>query len=269
MKLHILSDLHLEFAARHTPYVPAATEAEVVILAGDIHNGTRGIDWAEQMFPRQMVLYIPGNHEYYDGEWAPVLEALKQRASITANVHVLDNDELIFGGVRFLGATLWTDFELLGHANTRSAMASARTRVVDFRAIRVDSERPLTPEQTVIWHRAAVTFLKRRLAQPYGGKTVVVTHHAPHPNSIHARWAGDVVNAAFVSDLSHLMSRAVLWVHGHTHDSFDYTVNATRIVANPQGYPLSRRNASLQTPIRYENSRFDPRCVVSIQACRS
>jgi hypothetical protein len=116
MKLHVLSDLHLEFDARHPPWAPPATGADVVILAGDIHNGTGGIDWAEQAFAGTPVIYVPGNHEFYGMRHGPALTRLKARAVQSPNVRVLDEDELLIDGVRFLGATLWTDFALFGES---------------------------------------------------------------------------------------------------------------------------------------------------------
>jgi len=268
MKLHILSDLHLEFSARHPPLHFPPTDAEVVILAGDIDNGTRGIDWAEATFPRQTVLYVPGNHEFYDNEWSAALTALRERAAASPNVRVLDGDQVTVDGVRFLGATLWTDFELYGEANRAPALEQAQALVADFRAVRFGEQR-LTPEQTIEFHQRAVDFLSHELQQPFDGQTVVVTHHAPHAGSIHPRWKDSLVNAAFVSDLSRLMGRAPLWIHGHTHDSFDYRHNGTRVLANPMGYRKSPRGLAVpgEVPaVQFENTRFDPGCVVDMKA---
>ena len=265
MKIRILSDLHLEHSQRHPPLLLPAAEADVVVLAGDIDNGTRAIDWAEETFPDQPVLYVPGNHEYYETDLRPAAVALKARARRSANVRLLDNDETAIDGVRFLGSTLWTDFALPGAPPIEQVMAQSLKYVVDFRKIRVGREF-LTPQQTVDLHREAVGFLQDRLAQPFSGKTVVITHHAPHPNSVHPRWAGNPVNAAFVSDLTRLMGKAALWFHGHTHDSFDFTVQGTRVVANPMGYRTSNwrepRTAGTPLMVTTENGRFNPALVV-------
>ena len=267
MKIHILSDLHLEHSHRHPPLVLPATDADVVVLAGDIDNGTRAIDWAEATFPGRPVLYIPGNHEYYDADLQPAAAALRARAERSANVRLLDNDELSIGGVRFLGSTLWTDFALLGGRGTDLAMAESLKYVVDFRKIHMGDEL-LTPQQTIDLHREAVTFLQARLAQPFAGKTVVITHHAPHPNSVHPRWTGNPVNAAFVSDLTRLMGKPALWFHGHTHDSFDFNILGTRVLANPMGYRTSNwrqpATAGGATQVTTENERFNPSLVIEI-----
>ena len=267
MKIRILSDLHLEHSHRHPPFTLPAADADVVVLAGDIDNGTRAIDWAEASFPGQTVLYVPGNHEYYDADLHTAAAALRARARVSANVRLLDNDEQLIDGVRFLGSTLWTDFALVGRQNTDHAMAESLKYVVDFRKIHVGDDF-LTPQQTIDLHHDAVDFLQERLKRPFAGKTVVITHHAPHPNSVHPRWTGNPVNAAFVSDLTRLMGKPVLWFHGHTHDSFDFTVQGTRVLANPMGYRTSNwreaRTTATTVQVTTENERFNPALVVEI-----
>jgi len=46
MRLHILGDLHLEFGATEIRPV----DADVVVLAGDIHLGREGRKWARKLF---------------------------------------------------------------------------------------------------------------------------------------------------------------------------------------------------------------------------
>jgi predicted phosphohydrolase len=130
MRLHILSDIHLE----HAPFNPPKTEAEVVILAGDIHAGIKGITWAMVTFQNAPVAYILGNHEYYGQAIPKHIIKLKELAQ-GSNVHVLENDAFVLGDVVFLGCTLWTDFELFG--NPRVAGFYATQSMTDYRKIRV------------------------------------------------------------------------------------------------------------------------------------
>ena len=225
MKLQILSDLHLEVA----DFDPPATDADVVVLAGDIGRGVAGIDWAIERF-RVPVVYVPGNHEYYKGDLA-LLGAMRERATGT-NVHVLDEESIVLGGVTFLCATLWTDFRLFGDA--QAAFDEARGKLPDFRVIR-DHGTTLSPERSAQLHERARAWLAQALASSVAD-TVVVTHHAPHRGSLAARFATDTLSPAFVSDLDEMMGRAPLWIHGHTHTSFDYAAHGTRIVCNPRGY---------------------------------
>ena len=112
VRLHVLSDPHLELLDGHESVAPR-TDADVVILAGDIHHGVRGLTWARKQFPEQEVIYIAGNHEYYGQVWAALLPQFRRKAK-ELGIHFLDNDAVELAGVRFLGTTLWTDFDLHG-----------------------------------------------------------------------------------------------------------------------------------------------------------
>lgn len=253
MKLHILSDLHLS----QGDLAPPPTEADVVILAGDIARPPEAIAWASQ-FARP-VLYVPGNHEFYGSSIGAARDTLR-RLSAGTPVQVLDDGEIVLGGVRFLGTTLWTDFLFAGTGEGRAAaMREARLFIRDFSRIRCEEEgdAPFTPEMSADRCARHVAWLKTRLAAPHAGPTVVVTHHAPSPRSVHPRFAGSALNACFVSDLERLVcgDRVRLWIHGHTHDSFDYRLNGTRVVCNPRGYAKHGVN---------ENARFDPSLVIEV-----
>ena len=119
------------------------------------------------------------------------------------------------------------------------------------------SDALFSPEDSAALFGRHSGWLDDRLAVAHDGPTVVITHHAPSPKSIHPRFAGSLVNACFVSDAEHLVGadRAQLWIHGHTHDSFDYVVNGCRIVCNPRGYAKAGVN---------ENPRFDPDLMVEV-----
>jgi predicted phosphodiesterase len=275
MKLLILSDLHLEFQARASSpgnvavnvAAHVADGCDAVVLAGDIQApGHRGVAWAaaEPAFAGKPVFYVPGNHEYYGQVWTKELAAMRAAAQGT-NVQVLDRDvvTLVSGvesdagqePVRVLGATLWTDLRLkvLGadgqwRRDARLAAAEAGVGLNDFSVIRVQRSAPesgvrrLRPLDTVQWHHAARQWLLARLAEPWAGRTVVVTHHAPHPGSLAGCFERSGLSPAFVNDLPAACFQGVdLWVHGHTHDSFDYPVDrpdggTCRVVCNPRGY---------------------------------
>ncbi|MGD2055245.1 MAG: metallophosphoesterase [Gammaproteobacteria bacterium] len=230
MKLHILNDLHVEFG----DFAPPATDADVVILAGDIGVGLEGLYWAGGRFPDRPVIYVPGNHEFYRHDITLIAE-LKARAP--ENIHILNDDPVVIDGVRFLGSILWTDFALYGAAERSLAMQVARQRVTDFSLIRYRG-RSFTPEDASTLHTNSRDWLAARLAEPFEGRTVMVSHHAPSPRSVHPRYAANPLTPAFASDLEALMEagRIVLWSHGHMHESYDYAVHGTRVVCNPRGY---------------------------------
>ncbi|WP_343582994.1 metallophosphoesterase family protein [Herbaspirillum sp.] len=259
MRLLILSDLHLEVWREKAPPIrPEASRPDVVILAGDIDKPARALAWAERTFAGLPVLYVSGNHEGYGNTWEGALRDLAQRGAASSNVRLLERGETVIGGVRFLGATLWTDYALFGEENRQRAMAAAEPVMMDYRRIEVEDGgvRPMTPDDTVRLHRADLAWLAEKLETPFDGRTVVITHMAPSLRSVAQRYAQDLVSAAFSSNLDALVERADLWVHGHTHDSFDYRVGDCRVVCNPCGY--LRRDG---TP---ENERYDPDLIVEI-----
>lgn len=235
MKIQIACDLHVETRKHFDPqYLIEKTDADVLVLAGDIEP-LRELSFVNRVAARHQkpLIYVLGNHEFYRGEWRHVFREVRQRAA--ANVHVLENEAIIIDGVRFLGATLWTDFQLFGEPLRDMQMSQAC--LADYRYIRYD-EQALTPEQTVLWHNESVRWLSGQLSIPFAGKTVVVTHHAPHQHSLAKVYARDPVSSAFVSDLSRLFNAVPqVWLHGHTHTCFDYVVNGTRVVCNVAGYP--------------------------------
>jgi predicted phosphodiesterase len=231
MRLHVLSDLHLELG----DYTPKRTDADVVVLAGDIHQGSQGIQWARRYFPKKPVIYVMGNHEFYGYDIRSLVERCRAETR-GSSICLLENQSAQIGGVTFLGCALWTDFRLW--PKPVEAMEAARDYMNDFKLIRTSSGR-LRPEDTVQFHQASVAWLKSQLKKNDPKKTVIITHHAPGSNSIPPQNAGDILNAAFASDLDSLIraNRVPLWIHGHTHYNVDYKIGATRIYSNQRGYP--------------------------------
>jgi len=254
MRLQLASDLHLELLARTWPQecqITPAPGAEVLVLAGDIERGLRAIErFARWPVP---VLYVAGNHEFYDGRWESLRAGLR-RAAEGAAVRFMDNEVVVLDGVRFLGATLWTDYGLAGIARTE-AMAVAEDFLLDHRRITTCTG-PFRAAQALEDHQRSRAWLARELSRDRTASTVVITHHGPHPASIHPRFAGSAVNGAFVSDLTELVEQADLWLHGHVHDSFDYRVGRCRVVTNPRGYALNRREAASVDQLQFENRAF-------------
>lgn len=253
MKLHILSDLHLGVGALEPP----RTDADLVVLAGDIARPAAAVAWAQRF--GKPVLYVLGNHEFYGGSLDGTVAEFRRLCAGTA-VRLLDDEAVVIDGVRFLGSTLWSDFRLFATEQERQqAIEMAQQLVRDFSRIRrrEDGEALFTPDDAAARFARHAAWLDRQLDAPHAGPTVVITHHAPSCQSIHPRFTGSPLNACFVSDADHLLRdrRAALWIHGHTHDSFDYRVHGTRVLCNSRGYAKDGVN---------ENARFDPLLTVEV-----
>jgi predicted phosphodiesterase len=229
LRIQIYSDIHLERA----PFAPPESDADVVVLAGDIANGAAGVEWAKEIFDAP-VLYLAGNHEYYEGEFESVSSAM--RAAAGGSVVLLECTRTTLGGVRFLGCTLWTDYTLVPEGERAAVIEESRRLNPDFQKIRF-GPRAFAPEDAIGFCTRQRAWLMEQLAEPFPGKTVAITHFAPHPRSIAPAFANHPANPAFVVDLAEAMGRAALWIHGHTHTFFDYNVRGTRVVCNPRGYP--------------------------------
>lgn len=228
MKIQIYSDLHLSFAT----YEPAVTDADVVILAGDIDIKSRGVVWANDKF-QCPVIYVCGNHEYYGGHIDHTLRKMKEAAA--PYVHVLENETLILDQTRFLVTTAWTDY-----SSTGDVVVSKRAAwecMNDFAVIRADEGyRRLSPDDLIAKSKAAFAWLTQELEKPFDGQTVVVTHHAPVLDYVGDTLPENLI-AAYANDWPELLDKADLWVYGHTHVSADFLKSGCRVVSNPRGYP--------------------------------
>ncbi len=249
MKIRVMSDLHIEFfdfePHRDVP-------ADVVVLAGDILTEHYGLQWARSRFPHLPIIYVMGNHEFYDARFERVLERAREEAA-RQQIHLLEKDQVIIDGVRFLGTTLWTDFEVEAPENDANcAMWYADRSMSDFSVIRYRGGM-LHASDTREMHFEARAWLTDRLAEPFEGKTVVVTHHLPHRLSIDKQFHKHPLNGAFASHLPELVRLPVnLWIHGHTHCSCDYEVEGTRVVCNPRGYGPSDLNEEFKPDLVIE-----------------
>lgn len=234
MKLQLFSDVHLEFA----PLELEQVDADVTICAGDIGVGPTGLNWLRKAIVDKPVIYVLGNHEFY-GKAHPKLVHQLKHAALESNIHILENDELIINGVRFLGCTLWTDYNLTGDPAT--AEFAAMQAINDYRRIRRSpSYSKLRAVDTAVIHRQSMFWLEEKLrGKERDDKTVIVTHHAPSARSIPWEFRQHILSAAFASNLDDFVqsSDATLWVHGHLHAGCDYKLGRTRVLSNPRGYP--------------------------------
>jgi predicted phosphodiesterase len=250
MRLHVLSDLHTEFGDVSLP----APQADVVVLAGDTGIHKSGLAKAHEHFAGRTIIYVAGNHEYYRETIPNHTQTLRNRAH-ALGICFLENESLVLGDVAVLGCTLWTDFALYGDRGR--AASEAEQHMTDYKKVYISSHGKypkLRAYDTIRLHARSLEWLKEEIPRHAGRKIVVVTHHAPSARSMPDRFKDDLVSAAYASSLDEFVasSGVQLWIHGHVHDSVDYRIGNTRVVANPRGYPDER------------NARFQPGLVVEV-----
>ncbi|WP_245511429.1 metallophosphoesterase [Rhizobium leguminosarum] len=197
------------------------------------------------------VVLVLGNHDYYDSSIDYALEKARREIEGT-RIHLLENQSMEIGDVRFVGATLWTDFavaiggdeHIAPEERRAKAFALVPSQMADFSCIYRSDERRtgengmITVQEILQRHIASRSFIDTELEKPFDGRTFVITHHAPLIQSFDPRFYGHVTNAAFGSDLSDLITprRPSVWIHGHIHRFRDYMADKTRVICNPRGY---------------------------------
>jgi predicted phosphohydrolase len=246
MLVRPFSDLHVEFwpSDRITRIIgqvvpPLSTDKETVaIIAGDLGLAHRHETWLRvlDLLAKRFlaVIYVEGNHFFYDNNFFGRIHELRKSVSLPENVYFFENESVEINNILFIGATLWTDFQGKDHFK----MQYARKSMSDFEVIRKPDGNVLKPEDTVDLFRESKDFIFNTLRNAGNKKTIVVTHHGISPLSMHERYRGGSLAYAFISDLSReiIDCGPDLWVHGHTHDTCDYLLGKTRVIVNPYGY---------------------------------
>jgi predicted phosphodiesterase len=258
VRLWIVSDLHLELTRDwDLPSGDSRPQFDVMVVAGDlIPRMERGVTCLRERVTDRPVIYVAGNHEFYGCDIDRTVEKARH-AAIGTNVHILQNDAVVIDGVLFVGATLWTDFELFGDRDL--AMMRAADGLNDYRRIRKRRyvER-LRPADTLARHFQTRKFIGHVTRKSTAARKVVITHHGCVPEAVKVGAERDILSAAYTSDCSDLLENVDLWIYGHTHESRDFTIGRTRIVTNSKGYGPWKPGQA------WDNPRFDPNYVIEI-----
>lgn len=236
MKIFPLSDLHIEF---DNPGINIP-EVDIIVMAGDIGIGNKGVRWIKEHIKETPVIYILGNHEYYGNKYPGLLNKLKEETKST-NITLLENEMVERENVVFYGATLWTDYDLFGQS--RIAGYECEQVMTDFKKIRIEPTYSKIKYSDIIHiHKKSLNWLSESLTKNTDKTNIVITHHAPSIKSVPESYRDDLVTAAFVSNLENVIKsqKPQLWIHGHIHKSSDYKINDCRIICNPLGYPDER-----------------------------
>lgn len=221
-------------------------KADLLILAGDIgrvstSRNVSTLSYAEQAadFLGCPAVVVPGNHEYYRGIFERERKFLLE-ADIP-NVTILDRGEAYYidGSLRILGTTLWTDYAVLG--NRVQAMQEAQSQMPDHRLISNQDGSQFSPQNALSEHNKSRTWLTKKLTDDYEGKTLIVTHHAPHSSAAHPMGTTPL-SPAFNSDCDDLIAAAananvIAWIFGHHHWSQALDVGGVRLLSAQLGYP--------------------------------
>jgi predicted phosphodiesterase len=288
MKISVCSDLHLEFGELE---IHNTDNTDVLVLAGDIcviydlfeytteEDAIGYVKYRSQRFHEffqqackewKQVIYIMGNHEHYNGDIDNTLATARERLGYLNNLHILERSSILIEDVRFICGTLWTDMNqgdvetldrVRGFMNDFSSIKDSRA-LIHFRdesgTFRTRAGK-FTPEQSVVEHKAMLDLIKEQAAHSYQN-IVVVGHHAPTKQSTHPRFKKEtVINGAYSSDLESVIlanPKIKLWIHGHTHDDFDYMIGSCRVVCNPRGYIGHERRAEGYQPRTIEVSNL-------------
>jgi predicted phosphodiesterase len=233
MKIRLLSDLHTEFRLPYKTADFAEYRGEdVLVLAGDIASGSTNVMDVIKFFKAQgfpNIVYVPGNHEYYGGNFTEFNEKMQDKCNRCANVYYLNPGQVEIDGVLFVGGTLWTNF-----ADSPTSQWHAKRSINDFRVIK--NFGVSVAYDTYYQH---VDFIKTAYEARNNRKVVVVTHFLPARECIAPRWQGpDLLNDYFANNLGEYIATMsdTTWMFGHTHDATSIVLGNTRVVANPHGY---------------------------------
>lgn len=238
MKLQIISDLHHEFGMTDLSF----DKADVVVFAGDVNLGTKGIEWIKAKIQNKPVIYVLGNHEYYKGSYPKTLNKIKEAAK-NSNVFVLEDSSVDINGIRFHGSTLWTDFSIFG--NPRYYGFLCQNGMNDYKHIRRDpSYSKMRSIDIFKIHQISRTWLRESLESSDNFKNIVVTHHAPSIQSVPEHFKKDPMTSAYASDLEDIIHQyqPLFWIHGHIHTPSRYKIGETEIICNPHGYVTEKYN---------------------------
>lgn len=238
------SDFHTEIKGQSP--LELHQDVDVLILAGDIGSGIDGLQFALDHLKARCkhLIYVLGNHEHYQFLYEAVVKANKDLATTVPNVHVLERDTVIIDGITFIGATLWTDFELPPHSQQIN-MAVGTQSLFDYRCVWVtEGNAPgiITAEWMLNQNQLSKQYIFDELEKHGRENCIVITHHGPAMASVHPKYITSNINASFNSPWDELVAEKGprIWVHGHVHDPFDYTLGQTRVLVNPRGYPNER-----------------------------
>lgn len=227
-RIKILSDLHFEAqpdkGVAMCKIIKRQNQAmDVLVVAGDLTDANylaQSLTIICKAVAPKPVVYVLGNHEYYHSNREDVRDIMTDLGGHITNLHWLDDNHVTLNGTRFIGASLWFPSDPLNilYEKAWSDFIYCPTLARWVYAENADSQ----------------AYLRANVREG----DVVVTHHLPTRFSIAPEWEGQASNRFFLCDMRDVIEeqKPKIWFHGHTHNSFDYPLAATRVICNPYGY---------------------------------
>jgi len=234
MNIKLMSDIHLEYNPK-TMFQAYVGSGETLILAGDItdtHNIKRDFEWITSL-DYEHIIFVCGNHEFYHGDLQETREKISDIASKWNKLHFLDNDTVEIDGIKFIGTTLWTNYD-----NENPVVETACMKIMNDFYVIDNGARGVSIEDFKNENKVAKKFLTDELTNLENPeKTVVITHHTPSWRSCSKEFQGSLVNGSFHNKLDELImdTQPKYWCHGHTHSVMDYNIGDTNVMCNPLG----------------------------------
>lgn len=245
MKLGYISDLHCEFTDGNMDVV-VPPKLDVLVLAGDIHNRPKGTRLAIKQLRDKTdakILYVLGNHEYYNQIFPSVRKQYNNQVKKLNQVWLLECDERIIDGVRFLGTTLWSDL-----SNPHDAAAVMRS-MNDCRIVFTSKGKLFLPSDITDEWKRCYKWLEKKLHSKFDGPTVVITHHSPSPITCAPCYQNSSIKAGFHSNTSDLVINygPDVWIYGHDHMNSNHRLGKTKLISNQVGYPHEKLSRIIKT----------------------
>jgi len=239
LKIQYLSDLHLEktLNSEYFHNNPIEKIGDILILAGDVTKYSN-LFYADEFFDDiskkfDQVFMVPGNHEYYGIQKLDLIMKPYINEKIRDNITLLNNQNIIYGGINFIFSTMWTHI-------SPDKEYGIRSNVKDYTFIK-NGKYNITPNDLNNIHLESYKYIKKTVLENIEEKIFVVTHHAPTKLVISEFNKHSAINDAFCVELHPFIfdNDIDYWLYGHTHENIDGEINGTKIITNQFGYVWS------------------------------
>ena len=266
--IRVCSDLHLEqfrgrdIATLEIDCLPKDDRdvESILVLAGDISSDPdQLVQFIKQVETRfRHAVYVPGNHEFYRhdittwvGRTKELFEKYTERTS-----YALDDVQIRqVDGIRFIFGTGWADGGMTAYDQELVGRS-----LNDFYLISRNGSAFTVPAMIQLNRKMRQDIESALKNSPEDAFNVVVTHHMPSYRLCHPRF-GHTIDGGFAFNGDAILSSdhaPDIWIHGHTHDTYDRKLFNSRIVCHPRGYAGEFRH---DTDHAYNSYKVEPKFI--------